>query len=175
MDLGTRMHLRDLLLGQELQEALDLLHARAEDDPDAAALVTAVGPAVRQIEEAVDRLAPKGTPIEAVEYALSHSCAFSLDSVAEYADASERSPDAAIEDIRRALQNQVQAGRLVVAYVFECPSCRNILDERDDLPQEPFTVRCEHGNCKADRTVDPASAHAIFVSQSDDRQLESWV
>lgn len=175
MELDDRMHLRDLLLGQDIQEAVELLHAQAKDDPDAAALLDELQQALGQIAEAVDRHAPKGTPLEAVEYALSHASAFSLNSVAEYADASERDPDAATNEIRLALHSQVHAGRLSIAYVFDCPSCGNVIDERDDLPPAPYTVRCEHGNCKTDRTIDPAVAHAIFLNQNGDHDLESWV
>jgi hypothetical protein len=69
----------------------------------------------------------------------------------------------------------VQAGRLEISYLFDCPSCGNVIGNRDDLPERPFRVLCEHSNCRAERVIDPASADAVFTNPDRGPGLQSWL
>jgi hypothetical protein len=50
-----------------------------------------------------------------------------------------------------------------------------VIDARADLPAAPFVAFCEPGNCRADRTLDPARAHAVFRNTNSHPELESWI
>jgi predicted RNA-binding Zn-ribbon protein involved in translation (DUF1610 family) len=69
----------------------------------------------------------------------------------------------------------VQAGRLEISYLFNCPSCGKVIGGRDDLPWRPFRVFCEHGNCRAERVIDPARADAVFTNPDCGPGLQSWL
>jgi len=45
---------------------------------------------------------------------------------------------------------------------------------REEFPDDPFQVFCDV-KCRAERTVDPATAEAIFVNVDENPRLESWV
>jgi hypothetical protein len=177
MDLEERLRLRETLLGyEEHQQEIAELFATAPLDGEAAEVLKAARPLFERLHELVDELLPLGTPAEAVAHALRRSSAFRVETVLDYCGEHERTGGDAVDDVRLLLAEQVAAGRLSVEYVFDCPSCGNIADERDDLPSEPVTVVCHGGRCEgAERTIDPANARAIFVNADPDPALESWV
>ena len=88
--------------------------------------------------------------------------------------ANERSGDHLINELQQLLAAGVQAGRLEISYLFSCPSCSNVIDNRDDLPKRPFRV-CEHPTCRAERAVDPARAEAVFLNPDSGPGLQSWL
>ncbi len=112
---------------------------------------------------------------EAVDYALGHAAGFRLSSVAEYCGTDEQHGDRLINELQRLLAGKVQAGRLEISYLFDCPSCGNVIGGRDDLPEGPFRVFCKHGSCRAERTIDPAKADAVFLNANRDPGLKSWL
>jgi hypothetical protein len=178
VDLGQRLRLRDLLLGDDdaRRDELDALLSAGSDDPEIAPLIADVAPLVAQLHEAVDEHLPFGTPREAVDYALDHAGGFSVAAVAEHCGAQESRGGEEVDEVRRLLAEEVQAGRLSVEYVFDCPSCGNIIDDRRQLPAEPFRVFCGYRSCCTRRTIDPATAHAIFVNAEQAAPaLEIWI
>jgi hypothetical protein len=176
MDLSQRLELRDLLLGEDdaQRRALRDFLTSDHEDPEISRLVADVAPLVARLDEAVDQHLPYGTPREAVEHAISRSAGFSVAAVAEYCDADEKHGGEAINEVRRLLAEAAAEGRLTVEYSFDCPNCGNVIDHRDDLPDGRFTVMCE-ARCKAERVVDPATAHAVFMNTNQDPALESWI
>lgn len=175
MDLGERLRLRDLLLGDDRRDELEALLTDEPADPEVARLVGDVAPLIARLHETVDKHLPLGTPREAVDYAIARATGFSVATVAEYCSADESRGGHEIDEIRGLLAEEVQAGRLTVEYIFECPSCRNVIDGRGDLPTGPFRVYCEHPSCHAERTLAPARAHAVFMNTNQDSTLESWI
>jgi hypothetical protein len=176
MDLEDRLRLRDLLLGDDHREHdLKALLLGEHADPAVRRLVAEVQPLLAQLEEIADLHVPVGTPREAVQYVLGRASGFRLSSVAEYCGHDERYGSSIVTEVQRLLAGEVQAGRLEISYLFSCPSCGNVIDYRDKLPEEPFQTFCEHGNCQAERTVDPAKADAVFINASRDPALENWL
>jgi hypothetical protein len=177
VDLGERLQLRDLLLGDDevRRRELDALLTGGLDDPEVAPLVADVAPLIAQLHEAVDEHLPLGTPREAVDYALAHASGFSVAAVAEHCGAQESRGGEVVDEVRRLLAREVEGGRLTVEYVFDCPSCGNIIDGRRRLPSEPFRVFCDHRTCCARRTVEPATAQAIFINAEQALALEIWI
>jgi hypothetical protein len=106
---------------------------------------------------------------------MAHASGFTVAAVVEYCGTEERRGDETVDAVRRLLFDEVAAGSLTVGYVFSCPSCGNVIDSRAELPEAPFSVYCEHPSCASERTVDPASALAVFRNTSDDPSLESWI
>jgi hypothetical protein len=177
VDLEARLRLREALLGDEerQREIAELLAGRPRD-PTAARVLEAARPLFARLHELADAHLPLGTPAEAVAYALRRSSAFRVEAVLDYCGEHERTGGQAVDEVRRLLGEQVVAGRLTVEYLFDCPSCGNIADGREELPSELFTVVCHGGRCEgAERRIDPATAQAIFVNADPDPALESWV
>jgi hypothetical protein len=177
VDLEKRMALRDKLLGDELrQRELADLFAEPPDDPEAAEIVEAAHPLYERLQHLADEHLPLGSAAEAVELALRSASAFGISAVVEYCGGEERIGGDVVDEVRRLLGEQVAAGRLTVEYYWDCPSCGNVAGEREDLPDEPFTVTCRGGMCDgAKRTLDPARAHAVFVNAARGPMLESWI
>lgn len=180
MDPGERLDLRELILGEDPQLRRRLLQFLSEPHSDGttARLVADLGPLFARIEAAVDEHLPFATPREAVDYSVARSAGFTVSFVAEYCGVKEEHGGPAIDEVRRLLAEEVTAGRLTVAYVFDCPTCGNVIDERDHLPDAPFKAQCE-GQCPEhgvpEQVVDPATAYAMFVNTRDDPALESWM
>ena len=177
MDLGERLQLRDLLLGDDeaRRRELDALLSNESGDPEVAFLVADIAPLIARLHDAVDEHLPFGTPREAVDYALEHASGFSVAAVAEHCGAQESRGGDEVDEVRRLLAMEVQTGRLSVEYVFDCPSCGNIIDGRRRLPRSPFRVFCEHRACRAKRAIDPAAAHALFINADRAPALEIWI
>jgi hypothetical protein len=176
MDLDERLRLRDLLLGDdERREQLAALLTSPTPDESVRLLVEGIAPALAQLGRIVDEHLPLGTPEKAVESALTHASGFDVSSVLEYRGADERRGGDPVDDVRRLLAAQVQAGRLTVEYVFDCPGCGNILTVRDDLPAEMFEVYCEHDRCEVAHRIDPAGARAVFINADQDPGLANWI
>lgn len=176
MDLGERLRIRDLLLGEDSrQDELAALLDSEPEDPDLRRVLDDVRPLFTRLYAAVEQHLPFGTPAEAVEYALARSSGFSVEAVAEYCDAAERDGGTPVDQIRGLLAEHVRAGRLTVSYYYDCPGCGNVLDARDDLPDGPFQVFCEHERCRVEHTLDPAQAHAVFRNTNPGPELESWI
>jgi hypothetical protein len=176
MDLDERLRLRDLLLGvDQRREQLAALLTPATPDESVRLLVEEIAPALAQLARIVNEHLPLGTPEEAVEYALTHASDFDVSSVLEYCGAEERRGGDPVDDVRRLLAAQVQAERLTVEYVFDCPGCGNILTVRDDLPAEAFEVYCEHDRCEVAHRIEPAAARAVFINADEDPRLTSWI
>lgn len=176
MDLEDRLRLRELLLGDDdrLRE-LDELAQGEDADPAARQLAAEVRPVLARLVEIADQYVPLGTPREAVDYALGHASGFRLSSVAEYCGTDERHGDHLINELQQLLGAEVQAGRLEISYLFDCPSCGNVIADRDDLPEGAFQVFCEHPNCRAERTIDPARADAVFINANRVPGLKNWL
>ncbi len=138
-------------------------------------LAAEIRPVLARLGEIADQYLPLGTPREAVDYVLGHATGFGLSSVAEYCGADEREGDRLVNELQRLLAGEVRAGRLVISYLSGCPPCGNVINSRDDLSEGPFQVFCEHGNCRAERTVDPARADAVFINANRDPGLKSWL
>jgi hypothetical protein len=100
MNLEERLHARDVLLGDGARRR-DLAELLASQDPDVVALAAAVWPLLDELDATVNRLAPLGTPEEAVLYMLGHATGFRADAVAEFCGASEQSGGDPIDEIRR--------------------------------------------------------------------------
>jgi hypothetical protein len=176
MDLDERLRLRDLLLGDDdRREQLAALLTSPTPDEPVRLLVEEIAPALAQLDRIIDEHLPLGTPDEAVEYALTHASGFDVASLLEYCGADEQRGGDPVDDVRRLLAAQVQAGRLTVEYVFDCPGCGNILTVRDDLPAEMFEVYCEHDRCEVAHRIDPAAARAVFINADEDPRLASWI
>jgi hypothetical protein len=176
MDLEARLRLRDLLLGDDQRrgELDDLVHGE-HADPAIRQLADQVRPVLGRLQEIADQHVPPGTPGEAVDYALDHVTGFRLSDVAEYCGTDERHGDSLIGELQRLLATQVQAGRLEIAYLFDCPSCGNVIADRDDLPEAPVRVFCEHPNCRAERTIDPARADPVFINANQQPGMKNWL
>ena len=101
--------------------------------------------------------------------------AFSLSSIVDLCGETEHHGGEQVDEVRRLLAAEVDAGRLQVAYVVDCPECRNVIGDRDHLPTAPFEMFCEFGDDHSSEVIDPATAHAIFVNVSRDPALERWV
>ena len=176
MDLDERLRLRDLLLGDdERLEGLNALLSSPTADESVRRLVNDLAPLLEQLSRVVDEHLPVGTPEEAVEYALARASGFDVASVVEYCGADERAGGDPVDDVRRLLAGQVEAGRLTVEYVFDCPGCGNILTVRDDLPAEVFEVYCEHDRCEVAHPIAPAAARAVFINADEEPGLASWI
>lgn len=176
MDLGDRLRLRELLLGddQRLAGLDELMHAD-HADPAVRHLAEQVRPVLARLGEIADRYVPLDTPREAVDYALGHATGFRLSSVAEYCGTYERHGGSLINELQRLLAAEVQAGRLEISYMFDCPSCGNVIANRDDLPEAPFRVFCDQANCQAERTIDPVNADAVFINANQDPGMANWL
>jgi hypothetical protein len=176
MDLEDRLRLRDLLLGDDQRRGeLDELVHGEHTDPVIRQLADEVRPVLARLQEIADRHVPPGTPREALDYALGHVTGFRLSSVAEYCGTDERHGDSLIGQLQRLLAAEVQAGRLEISYLFACPSCGNVIADRDALPEAPFRVFCEHPNCRAERTIDPARADAVFINANQQPGMKNWL
>jgi hypothetical protein len=176
MDLEDQLRLRDLLLGDDQRRGeLDELVRGEHTDPVIRQLADEVRPVLARLQEIADRYVPPGTPREALDYALGHVTGFRLSDVAEYCGTDERHGDSLIGQLQRLMAAEVQAGRLEISYLFDCPSCGNVIADRDALPAAPFRVFCEHPNCRAERTIDPARADAVFINANQQPGMKNWL
>lgn len=175
MDLDERLRLRDLLLGEERRDELNALLASPPPDEAVRHLIDALGPAFALLGRIVDEHLPLGTPTEAVDYALTHASGFDVASVLEYCGADEGQGGHSVDEVRRLLADHVDAGRLSVEYMFDCPRCGNMIAGRSDLPVDVFEVYCEHDRCRVTHRIDPAAAHAVYVNASEGPALRNWI